>query len=71
MNIINFPTGKPAACLDVATSAAIDDTECRIIREFALKIAAQLHNDVEINHIAPLLVDKVIVLLMKESRCNK
>lgn len=71
MNIINFPQRERVVCLETTRSADIDPTDCRIIREFALKIAMQLRSDAEINHIAPLLVDKVIVLLMQESRCDK
>ncbi|AIR86298.1 hypothetical protein VH86_15085 [Pantoea sp. BL1] len=65
MSVIHFPNQHP-----VCRSSAAESTESdkQTLRDFALNIAAQLRDDPELNKQAPYLVDKVILLLMKESR---
>ncbi len=65
MSVIRFPNQHPACRPSGSESTQADKQK---IREFALNIAAQLRNDPELNKQAPYLVDKVILLLMKESR---
>lgn len=38
------------------------------VRHFALTVAAKIRNDPELNHIAPFIVDKIIMMLVQESR---
>jgi hypothetical protein len=71
MKIINFPEIKRADCSDDAMLGEMEDDHCQALRTFALNIATQLRNDAEMNRYAPQLVDKVIMLLVKESRCEK
>ena len=65
MSVIHFPNQHPAHRIPDSGSTESDKQK---IRDFALNIAAQLRNDPELNKQAPYLVDKVILLLMKESR---
>ncbi|WP_058973891.1 hypothetical protein [Type-D symbiont of Plautia stali] len=65
MNVIKFPASRKP--IDEA-SLNTHETTIRDVREFALNIASQLRNDRELNNHAPYLVDKVIMLLIKESR---
>lgn len=65
MNVIAFPNRKNR---DAEPGPEIDVTEHQAIRDFALNIAMHLRSDDELNRRAPFLVDKVIMLLIKESR---
>ncbi|MBK0098510.1 hypothetical protein IBT49_21190 [Erwinia sp. S63] len=65
MSVIHFPNQYPACRPSDCESTQADKQK---VREFALHIATQLRNDPELNKQAPYLVDKVILLLMKESR---
>ncbi len=65
MSVIHFPNQYPACRPSDCESTQVDKQK---VRDFALHIAAQLRNDPELNKQAPYLVDKVILLLMKESR---
>ncbi|NIG17101.1 hypothetical protein F3J37_00215 [Pantoea sp. Al-1710] len=65
MSVIHFPNPYPDCRPSDCESTQTDKQK---VRDFALNIAAQLHNDPELNKQAPYLVDKVILLLMKESR---
>jgi hypothetical protein len=65
VSVIHFPNQHPAHRIPDSESTESDKQK---IRDFALNIAAQLRNDPELNKQAPYLVDKVILLLMKESR---
>ncbi|MBS0879487.1 hypothetical protein JK231_02580 [Pantoea sp. JGM49] len=65
MSVIHFPNQYPDSRPSDCESTQADKQK---VREFALNIAAQLRNDPELNKQAPYLVDKVILLLMKESR---
>lgn len=39
-----------------------------VIRHFALSFAEMLRNDKALNQSAPLIIDKIVVMLMSESR---
>lgn len=65
MNVIKFPNSQQQ---EVEHSQLIYEIKNIAVRDFALKIATQLRNDDELNRRAPYLVDKVIMLLIKESR---
>lgn len=45
-----------------------DEKGSKDIREFALSLAVKILNDSELNKSAPFLVDKMVMLLIKESR---
>ncbi|ORM68927.1 hypothetical protein [Pantoea rwandensis] len=65
MNVIKFPNPQQQ---QVEHSQLNHEIKNIAVRDFALKIATQLRNDDELNSRAPYLVDKVIMLLIKESR---
>ncbi|MGP9419231.1 hypothetical protein HX889_16410 [Pseudomonas reactans] len=49
-------------------STQSDEKGSKDIREFALSLAVKILNDSELNKSAPFLVDKMVMLLIKESR---
>jgi len=49
-------------------STQSDEKGSKAIREFALSLAVKILNDSELNKSAPFLVDKMVMLLIKESR---
>ena len=63
--MIKFPNSQQQ---EVEHSQLTYEIKNIAVRDFALKIATQLRNDDELNRRAPYLVDKVIMLLIKESR---
>lgn len=54
--------------LQFNSSAQPDEKGSKDIREFALSLAVKILNDSELNKSAPFLVDKMVMLLIKESR---
>lgn len=57
---------------NTVVSVKSDDTKLasksEAVRHFALTIAEKILNDYEINNTAPYMVDKIIRILIKESR---
>lgn len=77
MTIIRFPDRRDTRSPEVSnqqTQAAgevyfpMNRDENEAVRHFALTMAEKLLRDKELNHAAPLLVDKVIRMLINESR---
>lgn len=68
MSVVYFPVMPAVAAAIPAHKAGVADIHQQAVRQFALTIAARLRDDAELNRTAPLLVDKVILLLIKESR---
>lgn len=54
--------------LQFNSSTQPDEKGSKDIREFALSLAVKILNDSELNKSAPFLVDKMVMLLIKESR---
>ncbi|KAA8728734.1 hypothetical protein [Ewingella americana] len=54
--------------LQFNSSTQSDEKGSKDIREFALSLAVKILNDSELNKSAPFLVDKMVMLLIKESR---
>lgn len=54
--------------LQFNSSIQPDEKGSKNIREFALSLAVKILNDSELNKSAPFLVDKMVMLLIKESR---
>jgi hypothetical protein len=54
--------------LQFNSSTQADEKGNKDIREFALSLAVKILNDSELNKSAPFLVDKMVMLLIKESR---
>lgn len=54
--------------LQFNSSTQPDEKGNKDIREFALSLAVKILNDSELNKSAPFLVDKMVMLLIKESR---
>jgi len=53
--------------LQFNSSTQPDEKGSKDIREFALSLAVKILNDSELNKSAPFLVDKMVMLLIKES----
>ncbi len=72
MTIIHFPGSRqPAPKNPRSIHPAIPQeniNQDEAVRHFALTVAAKIRNDPELNHIAPFIVDKIIMLLVQESR---
>lgn len=51
---------------DRGRTACVENNDA--VRCFALSVAAKLLNDRELNQAAPLMIDKIVRLLMTESR---
>lgn len=73
----NVPVGQPLSELDQKRLAFIESFEpetqpvmnqSEAVRHFALSVAEKLRQDPELNNLSPLLVDKVVMMLVKESR---
>jgi len=54
--------------LQFNSSTQPDEKGSKDIREFALSLAVKILNDSELNKSAPFLVDKMVILLIKETR---
>lgn len=54
--------------LQFNSSTQPDEKGSKDVREFALSLAVKILNDSELNKSAPFLVDKMVMLLIKESR---
>ena len=54
--------------LQFNSSTQSDEKGSKDVREFALSLAVKILNDSELNKSAPFLVDKMVMLLIKESR---
>ncbi len=77
MTVIRFPdskTARPPEAGALQTQAEAEDdlpllrNENQAVRHFALAIAEKLLKDQELNHAAPMLVDRVIRMLVNASR---
>lgn len=73
MNIVSLRSRREVVQrIDVAKtesgSACLCDDKNEAIRRFALSFAERLRNDNALNQSAPLIIDKIVVMLMSESR---
>ncbi len=61
MKIIHFPGS------DRQVQNSITD-DYAAIRQFALDIATKIRSDPDLNHVSPVLIDKIVMMLVRESR---
>ena len=54
--------------LQFSSSTQLDEKGSKENREFALSLAVKVLNDSELNKNAPFFVDKMVMMLIKESR---
>ncbi|WP_243079546.1 hypothetical protein [Pantoea sp. MQR6] len=62
-------SGAPKSQAVEEPSQSVIAGEKQAVRHFALIIAEKLLTDREFNHAAPFLVDKIVRMLVEESRC--
>ncbi|OQP30706.1 hypothetical protein [Pantoea latae] len=77
MTVIRFPdskTARPPEGAEQTIQAEREDYlpvsrgDNQAVRHFALTLAEKLLKDQELNHVAPMLVDRVVRMLVNESR---